>query len=93
MPKIDHNFNPDRVVINSAGDAKPSNIARSHYGIKPVIIFLRNDGWTLAAGKNHISLAYRLWAGEWTHFVEAPDTEWRPIEEFRSRKLEKTPGI
>jgi hypothetical protein len=81
---------PDRVLIDAGGEGLPLRRALER-GIPPaaiVVIFVRNDGWTLGATRAGASTAYRLWADEWIGYVsqEYP-TLCRPIsgEEWWTR--------
>lgn len=59
---------PTRVVINKEGEAVPAWMAERE-GIKPVIVFVRNDGWTLGAPEEFIEVARKMWDGEWVEEV------------------------
>jgi hypothetical protein len=55
---------PDRVVVGD-GHAAPSQRARQDYGIMPVVIFIRADGWSLGAPVGLIRQAWEMWELEW----------------------------
>lgn len=68
---------PSRVMINE-DEAVSSKRARCDYGIEPDVIFLRNDGLTLAAPSSLEAAARRQWADAWVGIMRRPDTEFRP---------------
>lgn len=69
---------PDRVVINEHGEAVPPRVAIRDYGIDPrdCTIFVREDGWSLAAPKRFREVAEELWRDEWVMAIDG-DTGWR----------------
>ena len=71
-------YTPSRVIVNAHGEATTARRAREQ-GIDPKIIFLRNDGWSLAAPPEFETLAFNLWRNEWTHYVRAGQQEWNNI--------------
>lgn len=73
---------PDRVVINSGGEAVPPRRAREEHGIDPTVIFIRDDGWSLGAPADFEQVAHKLWANEWIAFVRKPEVEAKPIREY-----------
>lgn len=71
---------PRRVVINETGESvSPARAAA--LGILHDIIFIRGDGWTLAASADLESVAYELWKSEWIGFVRE-DCIVHPISEY-----------
>lgn len=60
---------PTRVVINEEGEAVPAWMAERDYNIKPDVVFVRDDGWTLGAPKHLAQVAKGLWEGEWVEEV------------------------
>lgn len=76
---------PDRVVINSDGEAVGSRRAREDHGISPDIIFIRNDGWALGAPRGLEGVAFKMWMREWVAFVRKPDTVGQPILKYEGR--------
>lgn len=73
---------PDRVVIDPSGEAVPSRIARARHHIVPDVIFIRRDGWTLAAPKRFEHVAFAIWPDEWIGFMRRPSWEVFPISEY-----------
>lgn len=71
------NEGPDRVVIDSSGEATTPKRAREDYDIFPTTIFIRDDAWSLGAPRRFIQLAYKLWEHEWIARMELGDDEWR----------------
>lgn len=58
--------------------------ARERAMPRPVIVFQREDGWTLGAGTADAErLAYESWRGHWTLFAVGPSWAWRPISEYQ----------
>lgn len=82
LPIIENHFAADRVMVESDGLSVPHKEARDVFKITPDIIFLRNDGWTLGAPKIFERIAFKMWAGDWTHFVRTPHTQWVEIERY-----------
>ena len=74
---------PDRVVINTDGDAIDSKHAREQYNLNPEVIFIRNDGWTLGAPRGLEWIAFQQWAGEWIGFLRKPDREAHPMTDYK----------
>ncbi len=64
---------PSRVVINSDGEATSSIRAREALRVEPDIIFIRDDGWSLAAPRSFEAVAYNMWKGEWIGFIRRPN--------------------
>lgn len=56
---------PTRVLINQY-EGRPPSVA----DIKPDVVFLRKDGWSLGAPKHLIKYAEELWADEWVFVIE-----------------------
>lgn len=56
---------PTRVVINAEGETKPPDRACKEDGVLPLLVFIRNDGWTLGASYEHLEVARKMWADEW----------------------------
>lgn len=81
---------PHRVLINSAGEARPSRIAREHHDIHPTIIFLRDDGWSLAAPAEFEATAYNMWKDKWVGFIRKPENFAQPIDEYVDREMAGT---
>lgn len=77
---------PSRVVINSEGEARPSRSAREQHGVNPTIIFIRGDGWSLAAPPEFEAIAYQMWRDEWIGFMQKPYRNARPIEQYNPEK-------
>ena len=70
-----------RVVVNREGEAWSFSRAFER-GIKPDVIFIRNDGWTLGAPSSLEDVAFDLWKKDWTHFARAGKWEVTPIENY-----------
>lgn len=62
---------PIRVMVND-DESVSARSARADFGIKPVVIFLRDDGWTLGAPKHLEEAARQLWAGQWVGVFRHP---------------------
>jgi hypothetical protein len=63
---------PTRVVVNSDGEAKPPMRAKKENEIKPDVIFVRNDGWSLGAPIELYDVAEKMWAGDWVMVIRKP---------------------
>lgn len=75
---------PSRVIINGDGEATTSRRAREQFGISPDIIFIRDDGWSLAAPRQFEATAYGMWPDKWISFIRRPSIEAKPISEYKS---------
>lgn len=77
---------PSRVLIRAGGgyEGVPSQRAREQYNITPDVVFIRRDGWSLGAEAKDAPEAYVLWRDEWVAFVVRPETDPRPIAEWRN---------
>lgn len=72
---------PARVIINGEGEA--TTCRRAHeMGINPDVIFIRGDGWSLAAPSQFESVAYGMWSDEWVAFMRKPEIEAKPMSEY-----------
>lgn len=56
---------PVRVLVTAEGCALPPRMAKSRYKVEPVIVFFREDGWSLGADKDLEAAAYALWPQKW----------------------------
>ena len=68
---------PTRILIEPDYGVPPNRT-----DIKPDIIFVRDDNWSLGAPKKLEANAYNLWADSWTHFAQAPHFVKQPICEY-----------
>lgn len=69
----------DRVIQDAEGYATSPARSRIPHD-KYEIAFVRNDGWTLAAPKELVLVAFETWPLEWKYFWR--DGESRPIDQF-----------
>lgn len=76
---------PTRVVIDGSGEATNSRRAREELGVLPDVLFMRRDGWSLAAPACFEQVAHAMWADEWEWFWRRGESTPRPIEEYRGR--------
>lgn len=60
---------PTRIVVDKDGYAR-----RPQSGDVYDVVFIRNDGWSLAAPDRFRSVAHAMWASEWAKSVECPGT-------------------
>jgi len=65
---------PSRVMIDEY-EAKPAKIAKDMYDQEPVVIFIRNDGWSLGASKKLVHAAERIWRDQWAAVLVRPNEE------------------
>jgi hypothetical protein len=70
---------PRRVVIDAEGAA----VSPSRTELKPDIVFIRDDGWTLGAPASLATVAYETWADYWVSFFDG--SAIRPIAEYVPR--------
>lgn len=77
-----------RVLVTKEGCALPALLAEKRYGIKPAIVFYRDDGWSLGSPANLEAQAYRIWKDRWTHFTR--DDRLQPISEYQPPKEKGT---
>lgn len=73
---------PNRIVIGADGEAWNPRTAKAVYRITPQILFIRNDGWVLAAPLQYEHVAFNLWEGQWQKFQRENDPEPRPISDY-----------
>jgi len=79
-------WGPDRVVINTAGEAVPPLRARRDHNVYPDIIFARDDGWMLGAPFALQEVAERMWADEWVAVFGRGSLEPISYEEWKERQ-------
>lgn len=72
---------PDRVLVSSDCAVSPKS-ALMQYRIRPDVVFIRDDGWTLGAPAGLADKAFKLWAGSYVAFMIRPEEKPRPITEF-----------
>lgn len=61
---INMTHGPNRVIINIHGEATtPARAAKK--GIRPEVIFIRKDGWSLGAPRKWAYIAENMWKDEW----------------------------
>lgn len=77
---------PTRVVINKDGEATTPERARRDYHVKPDVVYIRNDGWSLGAPFELVDVAEKTWRGEWVAFMRRTGSEpsgwlWWPRDE------------
>lgn len=78
-------WGPDRVVINTDGEAVSSRRARER-GIVPEVIFARNgDGWMLGAPAHLVDVAERMYPDEWVAVFERA-SGWEPVSYQRWKR-------
>jgi hypothetical protein len=65
---------PRRVMIDEYEAVRPQRAELDH-NIKPVVVFIRNDGWTLGAPAHLEGAAQSLWSGDWIAVLRNPP-EW-----------------
>ena len=82
LPLLTTRYLACRVVVDDRGTALPSKQTFFECGIKPDVIFLRSDGWTLGAPKELERVAYDQWPNDWTHFARRPFKRWIPIAKY-----------
>lgn len=73
---------PDRVIINQEGEAVDSRRAREEHGLRPAIVFIRNDGWSLGASSDLEQVAFQQWPREWIGFMRRPAETAKPMTEY-----------
>jgi hypothetical protein len=73
---------PERVVINEAGEAVPPGRALREHNIKPDVIFIRADAWSLGAPLELEATAYMLWPKEWVAYCRKGWKHPRDIKEY-----------
>lgn len=78
-----------RVIVNNAGETisheqlntqmtelletRGMSGLRELDAVAPHIMFIRKDGWVLAASPKFEKVAYDIWKDEWVGFVKCPD--------------------
>ncbi len=71
---------PTRVVINADAEAISPGRAMVTHGIVSDVIFIRNDGWSLGAPTDLISVAERTWRELWIVVVNVQTKRWRTYD-------------
>ena len=87
-----------RVVVNRAGEtihakvlaeqcreameAQDPHLIAALADTNPSTIFIRGDGWMLAASPKFESVAYNMWSDEWVGFVQYPNEIVQHIEDY-----------
>jgi hypothetical protein len=72
---------PRRVIINAGGSAVGPERAWRENRVKPDVIFVRDDGWSLGAPERFREVAFRLWQSSWVAFITASG-EVKPIKDY-----------
>lgn len=72
----------DRVMISEHEAISPVRASRDH-GIRPSIIFVRKDGWSLGAHSTFTLAAYKIWENDWEYWCKPPNMRLRPISTYR----------
>lgn len=72
---------PDRVMIDP-DEAVTSKRARKEYRIRPDVVFIRKDGFSLGAPQHLEHAAYVLWKDEWEYFLRLPMIIPIPMTEY-----------
>lgn len=55
---------PDRVLVNAEGEAVSSARARER-SVRPTVLFVRDDGWSLGTPEQYRGVAEKLWHDHW----------------------------
>lgn len=71
---------PSRVMVSKTKSAT-YRVATTQFHIVPTIIFIRYDGWTLAANEKLERAAYDTWPENWIAFLRKPNEVAQPIAE------------
>jgi hypothetical protein len=79
-------YGPTRVVINGAGEAVPPFRARRDYNVHPDIIFVRDDGWMLAAPIHFQEIAERMWKDEWVAVFTRGSWDPIPYDQWKEQQ-------
>ena len=76
-------FDRMRVIINDEGERAPYERARDSHGIRPDVIFIRDDRWGLGALYKHEDIAYNLWAESWSHVYVVNEKVLTKIADYK----------
>lgn len=79
-------YGPSRVMINDAGEATTPHMAGKFYDIRPTIIFIRDDEWSLGAPAEFEERAYNTWKGGWVGYIRKPGTHMKPMEDYQNEE-------
>ena len=71
---------PDRVLVDGSGSAVSPTRARAEYGVRPDLILIRADGWSLGAPVHLAKQAEALWPDEWIGFLKRPSRTPKPYK-------------
>jgi len=64
-----------------SGHAVPLERAWTHYSVKPTVIFIRDDGWSLGAPEHFRHVARDMWFDKWVAKLTWDGGKWlsRPV--------------
>lgn len=82
-----NNNRPSRVLVSAEGCALPPRMAETRYGIKPDIIFYREDGWSIGAPADLERYAYEMWRQSW-RFFQRNGQPIKPIKQYQPKQKE-----
>lgn len=68
---------PTRVVINLSGEATTPERAERDYQVKPDIIYIRNDGWSLGCPAYLDNVTSNMWKDEWVAVTWKDSHAWQ----------------
>lgn len=77
-----HDWGPERIVINSDGEALSPERALTHHGQRWEIVFIRREGWTLGASLAFERVAHRTWPESWIGWFRRDDVRVHPMSEY-----------
>lgn len=75
-------YGPKRVMIDENGTSMPPETAERVHEIKPEIILVRDDGWSIGCEIYLQNELYELYPDMWIGFMFPGSSELRPMEEF-----------
>lgn len=75
------NLGPTRMMIGEH-EATLCSRARDEYDMVPHVVFVREDGWMLAAPAELEAAAYKVWKDSWLGFCYKGDTCFYPIQMY-----------
>ena len=71
---------PHRVVVDADGyTVTPLRATREYGRTRHDVIFIRSDGWSLAASSPFIEVAERLWSAQWIGVLKKGADRAEPI--------------
>lgn len=80
---------PLRVLVDRGGRAVSPHLAWEEFGVRPEIIFIREDGYALGAPLELEEEAYKMWPESWAFFCRDGEQHLTPITEYKRKEQQQ----